>query len=123
MAYTETLFIYKDTYLLCKLLLKYSKNVSRIIRYGAYETMTSKACTALDLVRRINESFEGREENLHEFILLMSEVKSRINLFTDADFLPVKTATNLNYQVDKVLKEAYGWQKAERNRRGESRGA
>ena len=45
MAYTETLFIYKDTYLLCKLLLKYSKNVSRIIRYGAYETMTSKACT------------------------------------------------------------------------------
>ena len=30
MAYTETLFIYKDTYLLCKLLLKYSKNVSRI---------------------------------------------------------------------------------------------
>lgn len=46
MAYTETLFIYKDTYLLCKLLLQYSKNVSRIIRYGAYETMTSKACTA-----------------------------------------------------------------------------
>lgn len=42
MAYTETLFIYKDTYLLCKLLLKYSKNVSRIIRYGAYETMPHK---------------------------------------------------------------------------------
>lgn len=76
MAYTETLFIYKDTYLLCKLLLQYSKNVSRIIRYGTYETMTSKACTALDLVRRINESFEGREENLHEYILLMSEAYS-----------------------------------------------
>lgn len=73
MAYTETLFIYKDTYLLCKLLLQYSKNVSRIIRYGAYEIAISKACTALDVIRRINESFEHREENLHEYILLMSE--------------------------------------------------
>lgn len=122
MAYTETLFIYKDTYLLCKLLLQYSKNVSRIIRYGAYEIAISKACMALDVVRRINEIFENREENLHEYILLMSEVKSRINLFTDADFLPVKTATNLNHQVDKVLKEAYGWRKTERNRKGENRG-
>lgn len=57
MAYTETLFIYKDTYLLCKLLLQYSKNVSRIIRYGAYEIAISKACMALDVVRRINSLF------------------------------------------------------------------
>ena len=120
MAQAETLYIYKDTYTLCKLLLTYSKNISRIVRYGAYETTISKACVALDLVRRINESFEGREVNLHEYILLMSEVKSRINLFTDAQFLPVKTATNLNYQVDKVMKEAYGWLKSERNRKGEN---
>lgn len=122
MAQAETLYIYKDTYTLCKLLLTYSKNISRIVRYGAYEATISKACVALDLVRRVNESFEGREANLHEFILLMSEVKSRINLFTDAQFLPVKTATNLNYQVDKVMKEAYGWLKSERNRKGESHG-
>lgn len=122
MAQAETLYIYKDTYTLCKLLLTYSKNISRIVRYGAYETTISKACVALDLVRRINESFEGREVNLHEYILLMSEVKSRINLFTDAQFLPVKTATNLNYQVDKVMKEAYGWLKSEKNRKGESHG-
>ena len=64
MAYTETLFIYKDTYLLCKLLLVYSKNVSRIIRYGSYETMISTVRTALDLIRRINESFECKEKNL-----------------------------------------------------------
>lgn len=36
MAYTETLFIYKDTYLLCKLLLKYSKNVSLIAYRTSY---------------------------------------------------------------------------------------
>lgn len=75
MAYTETLFIYKDTYLLCKLLLQYSKNVSRIIRYGAYEIAISKACMALDVVRRINENFENREENLHEYILMVNTNK------------------------------------------------
>ena len=123
MAFTEDLFIYKDTLLLCKILLKYSNSVSRTVRFTTYNEAVVKSCTALDLVRRINESWENREERMHDYILLMSEVKSRINLFTDADFLPVKTATNLNHQVDKVLKEAYGWQKAERNRRGESRGA
>lgn len=120
MAYTETLYIYNDTFNLCKLLLEYSKNVSRIIRYGVYEVTISKACTALDLIRRINESFEHREENLHEYILLMSEVKSRITLFTESNFLGKKAATNLNYQVEKVAREAYGWLKSERNRKGGS---
>lgn len=122
MAYTETLQIYKDTFDLCKLLLMYSKNISRIIRYGAYEETISKACTALDLIRRINESFEGREENLHEYILLLSEVKSRISLFAEAEFLTNKNATNLMYKTDKALRQAHGWQKAEKKRKGESRG-
>lgn len=122
MAYTETLQIYKDTFDLCKLLLMYSKNISRIIRYGSYEETISKACTALDLIRRINESFEGREENLHEYILLLSEVKSRISLFAEAEFLTNKNATNLMYKTDKALRQAHGWQKAEKKRKGESRG-
>lgn len=122
MAYTETLQIYKDTFDLCKLLLMYSKNVSRIIRYGSYEEAISKACTALDLIRRINESWDGREENLHEYILLLSEVKSRISLFTEAGFVTNKNATNLMYKTDKALRQAHGWQKAEKKRKGESRG-
>ena len=69
MAYTENLQIYKDTFTLCKLLLNYSKTVSKIVRYGQFEVAISKACTALDLVRRINSSFEDRERNLNEFIL------------------------------------------------------
>ena len=123
MALTETLQIYKDTFDLCKILLIYSKNVSRIIRYGTYEATISKACTALDLIRRINESWDGREENLHEYILLVSEVKSRISLFAMSEFLSVKAATNLTYKVDKVLKQAQGWRKTEQKRKGESRRA
>lgn len=120
MAYTENLQIYKDTFTLCKLLLTYSKNISKIVRYGQFEVAISKACTALDLVRRINSSFEDRERNLNEFILCLSEVKSRITLFAEAQFLGVKAATNLNYVVDKVLQEGYGWLKSTRNRKGES---
>ena len=120
MAYTENLQIYKDTFTLCKLLLNYSKTISKIVRYGQFEVAIGRACTALDLVSRINSSFEDRERNLNEFILCLSEVKSRITLFAEAQFLSVKAATNLNYVVDKVLQEGYGWLKSTRNRKGES---
>lgn len=120
MAYTENLQIYKDTFTLCKLLLNYSKTISKIVRYGQFEVAIGRACTALDLVRRINSSFEDRERNLNEFILCLSEVKSRITLFAEAQFLSVKAATNLNYVVDKVLQEGYGWLKSTRKRKGES---
>ena len=123
MALTEDLYIYKDTLLLCNILLKYSNSVSRTVRFTTYNEAVVKSCTALDLVRRINESWENREERIHDYILLMSEVKSRINLLTDAEFLNKKQATNLGMMTDKVLKEAYGWQKAEQKRKGESREA
>ena len=120
MALTEDLYIYKDTLLLCKILLKYSNSVSRTVRFTTYNEAVVKSCTALDLIRRINESWENREERMHEYILLMSEVKSRITLLTDAAFLNKKQATNLNMMSDKVMKEVYGWRKSERKRKGEN---
>lgn len=114
---SDDLQIYKDTFKLCKLLMSYSKNVSRLVRYGEYSVAISKACAALDLIRRINESFESREAYLHEYILLVSEIKSRITLFAEAEFLSVKAATNLDFQVNKLAKEASGWIKSEKNRK------
>ena len=102
---------------MCKTLMMYSKNVSKIVRFGQYSVAVSKACTALDLVRRINSSFEDRERNLNEFCLLISEVNSRIALFAQAGYLPVKAATNLAYLTDKVMAEGFGWLKSERNRK------
>jgi len=95
MAYTEDLYIFKDTQTLCEKLLEYSRNVSKLIRYGEYSVMISKACQAMDLVRQINSSFEGRDEGITRYILLIAEVKSRINLFARSQFLPLKNATNL----------------------------
>ena len=120
MAYAENLQIYKETLLLCKLLMGYSKHVTKMIRFGQYEVAISKACQALDLVRRINSSFESREYYLNEFIMLIADVSSRIMLFADAKYLDVKKSTNLNSQVGKVSAMAYGWLNSERKRKGES---
>lgn len=120
MAYSEDLYIYKETHKLCKLLLDYSKSVSKIIRFGQYGKAIDKAFAALDLVRRINSSFDGREENLRDFILLLSEVRSRITLFAESQYLGVKQATNLTFQIEKVMKDGYGWLKSERKRKGEN---
>ena len=120
MAYSEDLYIYKETHKLCKILLDYSKNVSKIIRFGQYGKAIDKAFAALDLVRRINSSFDGREENLRDFVLLLSEVRSRITLFAESQYLSVKQATNLTFQIEKVMKDGYGWLKSERKRKGEN---
>ena len=42
MALTEDLFIYKDTRVLCKILLKYRKTVSKIVRYSTYNEAVNK---------------------------------------------------------------------------------
>lgn len=120
MAYSEELYIYKETHKLCKLLLDYSKNVSKVVRFEHYGVAIDKACAALDLVRRINSSFEERERNLREFILLLSEIRSRITLFAESQYINVKQATNLTYQIEKVMKDGYGWLRSEKKRKGES---
>ena len=56
MALTENLFIYKDTLVLCKILLKYSKTVSKIVRYSTYN-IRRKAWTMMsykDMVFCVN---------------------------------------------------------------------
>lgn len=120
MAYSENLQIYKDTFKLCSLLMTYAKHVTKMVRYGQYEVAISKACMALDLIRRINSSFEDRERNLKEFIMLVSDVKSRITLFAEAKYIDERKSTNLTLQISKVSKEGYGWLNSEHNRKGES---
>ncbi len=118
MAYTEDLYIFKDTQTLCEKLLGYSQNVTKFVRYGEYSVAISKACTAMDLIREINSSFDGRVEGIKRYILFISEVKSRISLFAKAGYLPLKQATNLDYLCEKVSKQASGWLRKERERKG-----
>lgn len=108
---SEDLQIYKDTYNLCKELLKHSKNVSKLIRFGEYQVAMSKAFSAMDMIRIINSSIDHRYEKLGEFLMVLGEVRSRITLFADLQLLQVKAATNLVYLINKVSKEGTGWRK------------
>lgn len=118
--YAENLQIFKDTLILCKKLMGGSKNVPKLIRFGQYGVAISKSCQALDLIRRINSSFEYREYYLNEFVMLIADVSARIMLFSDAKFIGVKFATELNNQINKVSAMAYGWLNSECKRKGES---
>lgn len=109
---SEDLQIYKDTYQLCKELLKHSRNVSKLIRFGEYQVAMSKAFSAMDMIRIINSDMNHRCENLDRFLMVLGEVRSRITLFADLQLLQVKAATNLIYLIDKVSREGTGWRKS-----------
>ena len=111
MALTKDLAIYKDNYTLCKVLLEYMKNVSKILRYGEYNICLSKAFECLDLLRRINNDFNTRIPFLHQYILLLDDIYNRVSLFVEAKFINIKKGTNMIYLVDSLQKQATGWLK------------
>lgn len=111
MALTKDLAIYKDNYTLCKVLLEYMKNVSKILRYGEYNICLSRAFECLDLLRRINSDFNTRIPFLHQYILLLDDIYNRVSLFVEAKFINIKKGTNIIYLVDSLQKQATGWLK------------
>ena len=111
MALTKDLAIYKDNYTLCKVLLEYMKNVSKILRYGEYNICLSKAFECLDLLRRINSDFNTRIPFLHQYILLLDDIYNRVSLFVEAKFISIKKGTNIIYLVGSLQKQATGWLK------------
>lgn len=111
MALTKDLAIYKDNYTLCKVLLEYMKNVSKILRYGEYNICLSKAFECLDLLRRINSDFNTRIPFLHQYILLLDDIYNRVSLFVEAKFINIKKGTNIIYLVNSLQKQATGWLK------------
>lgn len=112
MALTKDLAIFKSNYTLCKIFLDYSKQVSKIIRFGEYNNCVSKAFQCLDLLRRINSNFESRISYLNEYILLLDDIFNRVSLFVDTKFMDCKKGTNIIYLVDNLQKQATGWLKS-----------
>lgn len=108
---SEELDIFKDTRLLCKLLLDYGKNVSKIVRYSIYNNLISKAARALDLIFLANSSIAKRVEYLDEYIMLVREIRTFIGMFYELAYLDVRKSTNLTSLMDRLLQRAYGWRR------------
>lgn len=108
----EGLGIYKDTRLLCKLLLEYGRNVSKVVRFGIYERMTEKSAKALDLVYLANGSMARRVEYIDEYIMIVREIRTFVGIFDELAYLDVRKATNLTKLMDRLLQFAYGWRRS-----------
>lgn len=112
MALTHELQIYKDNYKLCKLILDYSRKVSKIIRHSEYAVIAEKSCQCLDLLRIINSDFTTRETYLEQYILLLNGIFNRVKLFVNTKFIDVKHGTNMIFLIDSLQKQATGWKKS-----------
>ena len=111
MALAETLNIYKDTINLCKELLRLNTKINKTIRFSQYKTTVDKSFEALDLIRIANSDKETRADNLKIFIRLISEIQSRILIFTDLRFIAPNQSTLINKLLTKIIKQALGWLK------------
>lgn len=108
----EGLGIYKDTRLLCKRVLEYGRNVSKVVRFGIYERMTEKSARALDLVYLANGSMARRVEYIDEYIMIIREIRTFVGIFDELAYLDVRKATNLTKLTDRLLQFAYGWRRS-----------
>ena len=111
MALAENLSIYKDTTILCKEFLKLGMKINKSIRFGQFKTTVDKTFEALDLIRIANSNKDRRALYLKNFIRLISEVQSRLLIFTDLEFISPKQSTYINKLIVKILKQATGWLK------------
>lgn len=111
MALAETLNIYKDTINLCKELLRLNTKINKTIRFSQYKTTVDKSFEALDLIRVANSNKKTRADNLKIIIRLISEIQSRILIFTDLKFITPNQATVINKLLTKIIKQALGWLK------------
>ena len=112
MALAESLNIYKDTTILCKEFLRLGMKINKSIRFSQFKTTVDKTFEALDLIRIANTNMDNRALHLKDFIRLISEVKSRILIFTDLEFISPKQSTHIDKLITKILKQAMGWLKS-----------
>lgn len=109
---TENLQIYRDLFELSKRLMVYSKDVSKVIRYGEYSTALSMTLQSMDFVYVANSDRSQRIAAIQNILQLIGGVRSRVRLFVESGYINVKRATALQYYIDRIGKQATGWRNA-----------
>lgn len=108
----EELQIYRDTYELCKALMKHTRNVSREVKYSDYAELRKDAKSALDMIFLINSDIAERPKYLERYLYFVSNVKSNVRLLHDGSYLDTKFTTHIMRFIDKINKQAIGWRNA-----------
>lgn len=106
---TEELQIYRDTYRLAGLLLSWTNNMNRCVRYSVHADCVSMTLAACDLIYRANSDRDSRTIHLQRYLELIGGVRTRVRLLHEQRYIDVRKATNAQYIIDKVAKQATGW--------------
>ena len=108
---TEDLAIYKDTQSLCKMLLEYQTEVPKTIKYSEYSNAITYGFNIINTLHEVSVVREAgaKIEKITRILTYANCIKSRISIFTDLKYIPIKKATNIILLVDKICKQATGW--------------
>ena len=108
---TEKLEIFKSTRSTLQMLLCYTKNVSRDIKYAEWTDIRQKAWKAMDLIYVINsEKDPGRSAELvNMYLTEMYGVTNRIRLIAEEGYIPVRFKTQLLIKIEECTRQGVGW--------------
>ena len=120
---TEDLQLYRDTYKLAEVLLKYQcggipkgdrphPKMPKCVKHGIFQQTIDKTLSALDYIYVANSNKMARLHALGMYLELLGGVRSRIRLIGEMDFITAKQQTNLMFLVDKCAKQATAWRKS-----------
>lgn len=119
---TEELRIYRDTFKLCEILMRYQvggvpkgdhpREMPKYVKHGVFQQTLDKALAALDSIYIANSHVTGRASALGRYLENLGCARSRIRLMGEMEYLTVRQQTNLMSLVDKCAKQATAWRKS-----------
>lgn len=107
----EELKIYRTTRDALALMLGYTRNVSREVKFAEWADARKAMNDALDIIFIINsETRYGERARLtQQYLYHIYQVRNRIRLLAENDYLTVKFKTRLLLKLEECSKQGVGW--------------
>lgn len=108
---SEELQIFKATSDTVQLLLGYTKNVSREIKYAEWTDIRQKVWCSMDLIYVINSEHDPYRSVLliNEYLGYMYGAANRIRLLSEEGYIPVKFKTRMLIKIEECTRQGIGW--------------
>ena len=106
--------VYRDLYHLNVSLLNIIENIPKIHRHTLGNRIVDTGLSSLQLLQRAYDA-TSHLERLHEISSLFSEIETLstyLRIANESKIIPLKKATNLFTQLDKIKRQLVGWKKA-----------
>ena len=109
----QELEIYKSTRRLITIMLSYTRNVSKDVKYAEWTVIRQMVFESMDVIYLANsESDAGLAAKcLDRYLALMFGVQTRVRVLAETEYLRTSFKTRVIEQVDECQKQATAWRK------------